>query len=102
MDFWGRFRRGIEAADASLLASIADYDDLLVLLTAQVADVYTVIRATEEQLKLAQESVDIQQRSYDIVDVLYRNGASSELDVQQAETLLLSTQATIPALEVQL
>ena len=84
MDFWGRFRRGVEAADAGLLASIADYDDVLVLLTAQVADIYAIIRATEEQLRLAQESVDIQQRSYDIVQVLYRNGESSELDALQA------------------
>jgi outer membrane protein TolC len=99
MDFWGRFRRGIEAADAGLLASIADYDDVLVLLTAQVADIYAIIRATEEQLKLAQESVDIQQRSYDIVQVLYRNGDSSELDALQALTLLLSTQTVIPDLE---
>jgi len=99
MDFWGRFRRGIEAADASLLASIADYDDVLVLLTAQVADIYVIIRATEEQLKLAKESVDIQQRSYDIVEVLYRNGESSELDALQAQTLLLSTQTVIPDLE---
>lgn len=99
MDFWGRFRRGIEAADAGLLASIADYDDVLVLLTAQVADIYTIIRATEEQLRLAKDSVDIQQRSYDIVQVLYRNGESSELDALQAHTLLLSTQTVIPNLE---
>jgi NodT family efflux transporter outer membrane factor (OMF) lipoprotein len=99
MDFWGRFRRGIEAADAGLLASIANYDEVLVLLTAQVADVYTIIRATEEQLRLAQESVAIQQRSYDIVQVLYRNGDSSELDALQAQTLLLSTQTVIPELE---
>jgi NodT family efflux transporter outer membrane factor (OMF) lipoprotein len=102
MDFWGRFRRGVEAADAGLLASIADYDDVLVLLTAQVADVYTIIRATEEQLRLAQDSVDIQQRSYDIVQVLYRNGESSELDALQAQTLLLSTQTTIPNLQATL
>jgi NodT family efflux transporter outer membrane factor (OMF) lipoprotein len=99
MDFWGRFRRGIEAADASLLASIANYDEVLVLLTAQVADVYTILRATEEQLRLAQDSVAIQQRSYDIVQVLYRNGDSSELDALQAQTLLLSTQTVIPNLE---
>ena len=102
MDFWGRFRRGVEAADAGLLASIAEYDDVLVLLTAQVADVYTIIRATEEQLRLAHESVDIQQRSYDIVQVLYRNGESSELDALQAQTLLLSTQTIIPNLETTL
>ncbi len=102
MDFWGRFRRGIESADANLLASIASYDDALVLLTAQIADIYVVIRATEEQLRIARENLVLQERSYDIVEVLYRHGASNELDVQQAQTLLLSTRATIPGLETTL
>lgn len=102
MDFWGRFRRGIESADANFLASIASYDDTLVLLTAQVADTYTVIRTTEEQLRIARDNLALQERSYDIVDVLYRFGASNELDVQQAQTLLLSTRATIPGYEVTL
>jgi len=102
IDFWGRFRRGIEAADAQLLASIASYDDLLVLLTAQVADTYAALRAIEEQLKLARDSADIQQNSFDIVQVLYRNGESSELDALQARTQLIGTLATIPNLELQL
>jgi NodT family efflux transporter outer membrane factor (OMF) lipoprotein len=102
LDFWGKFRRGIESADANLLASIASYDDALVLLTAQIADIYTVIRTTEEQLRIARENLVLQERSYDIVEVLYRHGASNELDVQQAQTLLLSTRATIPSLEITL
>lgn len=102
LDFWGRFRRGIESADAALLASMADYDDVLVLLAAQVADAYTVYRTAEEQLRIAEENLVLQRRSYDIVDVLFRYGASSELDVQQAETLLLGTESTIPDLEVAL
>jgi NodT family efflux transporter outer membrane factor (OMF) lipoprotein len=99
MDFWGRFRRGIESADAALLASIASYDDLFVLLTASVADVYTIIRTLEEQLVVTAENLANQQRSYDIVKVLYENGDSSELDMIQARTLLLSTQAAVPELE---
>ncbi len=102
IDFWGRFRRGIESADANLLASIASYDDALVLLAAQVADIYVVIRTTEEQLRIARENLALQERSYEIVEVLYRYGASNELDVQQAQTLLLSTQATIPGFEITL
>ncbi len=39
MDFWGKFRRSIESADASLIADIANYDDILVTLTAEVARV---------------------------------------------------------------
>lgn len=102
IDFWGRFRRGIEAADANLLASIASFDEARLLLIAAVADAYVAIRSIEAQLTLAEESAAIQQRSFDIVDVLYRNGESSELDALQARTLLLSTRATIPNLELSL
>ena len=102
IDFWGRFRRGVESADANLLATLASYDDTLILLTSQVVDTYAVIRTAEEQLRMARENLALQQRSYDIVDVLFRNGASNELDVQQAETLLLSTKATIPGFEITL
>jgi NodT family efflux transporter outer membrane factor (OMF) lipoprotein len=99
IDFWGRFRRGVEAADANLLGSIASYDEAVLLLIAAVADTYTLIRATDEQLRLAEESAAIQRRSYEIVEVLYRNGESSELDALQAMTLLLSTEAAIPSLK---
>jgi len=99
MDFWGRFAHGVEAADANFLATVASYDDVMVLVTATVADAYVIIRATEEQLRLANDSLKLQERSYEIVDVLFRNGASSELDALQARTLLLSTEATIPELE---
>ena len=102
IDFWGRFRRGVEAADADLLASIASYDDAMVLVTAQVADIYALIRSTEEQLKLARESYAIQERSYEIAEILYRNGSNSELDALQARTQLLATAAVIPNLELAL
>jgi len=99
IDFWGRFRRGIEAADASLSAAVANYDNALVLLLAQVATTYTELRASQEELRIARENLELQRRSYQIADVLYRNGENDELDMQQAKTLLLSTESSIPALE---
>ena len=102
IDFWGRFRRGIESADAAYMSSVAARDQALILLTAQVMKTYTAIRVNEEQLRIARDNVDIQQRSYNIASVLYRNGSDSELDMQQAKTLLLSTQATIPGFETSL
>ena len=100
LDFWGRFKRGIESADAVYMASIAARDQVLILLTAQVVDTYAQIRIAEQQLRIARDNEDIQQRSYDIASVLFRNGSDSELDMQQAQTLLLSTQATIPGFEI--
>src|SRR5262245_30171667 len=44
LDFWGRFRRAVESADATLDASIEDYDDVLVVLLADVASSYVQYR----------------------------------------------------------
>jgi NodT family efflux transporter outer membrane factor (OMF) lipoprotein len=99
LDIWGRFQRSVESADANVLASIANYDDVLVSLTAEVANAYVIIRTFEERLAIARANVEIQERSLQIADVRFRNGATTELDVQQARTLLANTRATIPDLE---
>jgi len=98
-DFWGKFRRGIESADANLLGSIAAYDNALVLLVAQVADTYVAIRNAEAQLDVARANATIQQRSFRITEARFRGGDIGELDMLQARTQLLGTQATIPPLE---
>ena len=101
LDFWGRYRRGVESASANLGASIADYDNALVSLTAEVARVYVTLRTIEERLEIARDNTVTQQRSYKIADIRYRNGAVSELDPSQALSLLKSTQSTVPLLESQ-
>jgi len=99
LDFWGKFRRGIEAADASYFASIAQYDDLQVLMAAQVAAFYTSIRTLEARLVIARENAALQKRSLEIAERLFKGGTDSELDVQQAKALYLGTLSTIPQLE---
>jgi len=102
LDFWGRFRRGIESADANLAASVADYDNALVSLTAEVARVYVNIRILEERLKIAYDNIELQKKSLHIASVRYRNGATTDLDVQQARTNLADTRAQVPVLIKQL
>jgi NodT family efflux transporter outer membrane factor (OMF) lipoprotein len=99
MDFWGKFRRGIEAADAAYFASIAQYDDIQVLVAAQAASLYASIRTIELRLRIAHENAALQKRSLEITERLFRSGNESELDVQQARSLYLGTIATIPELE---
>lgn len=98
LDFWGRFRRGVESADAALMAEMASYDNVLVTLTAEVARTYTLIRTLEERIALAEENVGTQSESLRIATVRFKNGAVTELDVQQAKSLLRNTQALIPQL----
>ncbi|MCZ6894932.1 MAG: TolC family protein, partial [Gammaproteobacteria bacterium] len=100
LDIWGRFRRGVEAADANLMAEVAGYDDALVSLTAEVANAYVAIRTFEARLAIARENVVIQERSLKIATVRFENGATTGLDVEQAKTLLANTRASIPDLEI--
>jgi outer membrane protein TolC len=97
LDFWGKYRRSIESADAAYSASIAHYDDVQVLMAAQVAGFYASIRTTEARLRIARENSELQKRSLDITVLLFKGGNDSELDVQQAKAQYLGTLATIPS-----
>jgi NodT family efflux transporter outer membrane factor (OMF) lipoprotein len=99
LDVWGRLRRGIEAADADVLASVASYDDVLVSLIAEVATNYIFLRTSEAQLEVAKENVAIQERSYEIADAKFQGGAVTELDAAQAASLLEDTRSLIPGFE---
>jgi NodT family efflux transporter outer membrane factor (OMF) lipoprotein len=96
LDVWGKFRRAVQTGVANLEASIADYDDVLVSLTSEVARTFIVLRTSEERLEVARENVKIQKRSLEIAEVRFKAGAVTELDVTQAKALLRSTEATTP------
>jgi NodT family efflux transporter outer membrane factor (OMF) lipoprotein len=99
LDFWGKFRRGIESADAAVLASVADYDAVLVSLVADVATNYVLVRGTEEQLVYARANVQLQKDTLDLTEKRFKAGAVSELDVTTARATLANTQALIPLYE---
>ncbi len=99
LDFWGRFRRNVEASEGQMAATIADYDNALVVLTAEVARTYVTLRTYETLLVIARENVKIQQDGLNIANARLQNGASSELDVVQQRSLLENTLASIPQLQ---
>ncbi len=102
MDFWGRWRRSIESADAAFFTSITNYQNAQVLLSAQMAQSYFSYITTLKQIDIARENIELQKRSLDITSLLYSSGQSAELDVQQAKTQYLATLASIPSLEISL
>jgi len=102
IDFWGKFRRAIESGNASWLASIANYDNALVSLTANVANSYILIRTFEKRIGIARQNVETQKESLRIAEARYQYGTASQLDVDQAKTVLYNTEASIPPLETQL
>ena len=102
VDFWGRFSRMIESSAAQLQAEVASYDAVMVALTAEVARSYVILRTLEARIALTEQNVVVQERALQIADVKFRNGKVTELDVQQARTILNKTKSLIPVLQTSL
>jgi NodT family efflux transporter outer membrane factor (OMF) lipoprotein len=99
LDIWGRFRRGIESADAQILSAIASYDDVLVTLIGDVATEYINIRISQEQLVVIRANVEIQKIGLQIAEDRFKGGTATDLDRTQATALLRDTESQIPVLE---
>jgi NodT family efflux transporter outer membrane factor (OMF) lipoprotein len=102
IDFWGRFRRAVEADSASLDASVENYDDVLVTLLGQVATNYAQMRISEQRIKYAQENVALQRATLKIVEARFNAKTVTKLDLAQARSTLEQTEATIPELRISL
>ncbi len=101
LDFWGRYRRGIEAADAELDASVENYDNALVLLISEVADAYVELRTAEQRVRYAIANVESQKNSLNLAEARLAGGKATRLDVTQAITNVAQTEATIPVFQTQ-
>jgi NodT family efflux transporter outer membrane factor (OMF) lipoprotein len=99
IDFWGKYRRGIESSQASFYSSVAAYDDSLVTLLADVANAYVNIRTYEQRIQVNRENVASQKETLKIAEVRFEAGETSELDVEQAKTNLAETQTQVPGLK---
>jgi len=99
LDFWGRFRRMIESAEANVQAQEEDYNAALVLLQAEVASTYIQLRELDERLELARKNVALQKDTLAIAKARFEQGVVSQLDVHQAQAILSNTESMIPMLE---
>lgn len=100
LDLWGKYARGVESAEAALLASVASYDDIVVSVIAETARNYILYRTAQERLMYAKRNVVIQERIAQMTRVQFNSGNVSELDMQQARTQLYTTKTAIPAIEL--
>ncbi|MDH3521425.1 MAG: efflux transporter outer membrane subunit, partial [Myxococcales bacterium] len=99
IDVFGRIRRSTESAQASLMASVEDYRDVLVVLYADVASVYVELRALQQRLHYAISNAESQGATLQLTRDRNRAGLAADLDVRQAELNVATTEAFIPFLE---
>jgi len=91
LDLFGRVRRTLEAANASLQSSAADLENVRLVLTAELAADYFNLRELDREAGVVRESVEIQQKGLDLVNHRHEGGVANGLEVAQQAALLDST-----------
>src|SRR6516225_635761 len=94
-DLFGKVRRTLEAANASLQSTAADMYNVNLVLTAELAADYFSLRELDAETQVVREAVDIQKKGLQLVDARHAGGVASGLDLAQQQTLLDSTQTQL-------
>lgn len=98
LDLWGRIRRSVESADASLQATVENHRDLLVLLYADIAASYIDVRTLQERIGIAETNLEAQAGTLGLTTNRFNAGLVPKLDVSQAELNRARTESSIPQL----
>jgi len=101
VDLWGRVRRSVESARAQEQASADDIESIKLEIQTEVAVDYFTLRALDAEKALLSSSVEVFRKSLDLTQNRRAGGIASDLDVAQAETVLKTTQAQLPATMLQ-
>lgn len=99
LDVFGGKRRAVEAALAAFRSIEEDRRDVWISVIAEVARNYLDVRGAQQRHVIAQKNIAAQTEAVAIARARFNGGLTSELDVKQAETLLATTQAQVPAIE---
>jgi multidrug efflux system outer membrane protein len=99
LDFWGKFRRATESARASLLSQEWAQRQVISSLVSDVASAYFELRELDLELEISRQTLASRKDSLRLTQILADGGATSMLDVRQAEQLVFTAAASIPDLE---
>ncbi|BCQ26877.1 efflux transporter outer membrane subunit [Caballeronia sp. NK8] len=101
LDLFGGIRRAVEVSEANLQASEASLRDAQVMVIAEVARNYFVLRGTQLRMNIAQRDIENQRDTLKLIRARYEVGRSSEQDVSSAASRLSGVEAQVPLLETQ-
>jgi NodT family efflux transporter outer membrane factor (OMF) lipoprotein len=102
LDFWGKNRATLYAAEES--ATVARYNREVVTLTTivTVANTYFEVLAAQDELRVAHRNLTAAERILKLIKDQFAGGTASQLDLSQQEALVANVRASIPPLEVTL
>ncbi len=99
LDVFGGNRRAVEAADADIVAAVYGLEDARVTLVSEVARYYVEARSFQQRAAIARQNIGAQQDAVALARDRFQHGLTSDLDAEQAATVLAQTEARVPLLE---
>ncbi|WP_395748408.1 efflux transporter outer membrane subunit [Prosthecobacter sp.] len=95
LDLWGKVRRSFESARAQAESSAADYNNLLLTLTGDVAATYFQLRALDADLASLRRTIDLREKSLSIIDQRFKAGTIQETDLLRSKTEVATAKAEL-------
>lgn len=102
IDFWGKFRRSTESAQASLLASEYSLRTIQLSLISEVASTYYRLLDFRRRLQISKKTLESRLQSLDIIQQRFDKGIIPELDLNQSQIQKEIAEASIPLFERQI
>jgi NodT family efflux transporter outer membrane factor (OMF) lipoprotein len=101
LDLWGRVRREVEAADASVQAQAEARRDLLTTTMAEVARDYIQLRGTQSDYAITLDNLNAAKDIERVTRERYQHGLATDLDVVQASAQVKTENALLPQIAQQ-
>ena len=99
VDLWGRVYARSQAASLDLEASREDLYAAMLSLSGTVVRQWLAIAARRHELHLVQEQLELNKTSLELMELRFRNGMATALDVYQQRQIIAQTNSLIPPLE---
>ncbi|RYD33683.1 MAG: RND transporter, partial [Verrucomicrobiaceae bacterium] len=95
IDFWGKVRRSWESARASADASEADFHNMLLTLTGDVAVTYFTLRAADAELAALRRTIGIRENAFRFTNMKFEAGTVGKIDLARSQTELDTARAEL-------
>jgi NodT family efflux transporter outer membrane factor (OMF) lipoprotein len=99
LDLWGKIRSGRQAALLDATATREDLNTVAISIAAQVAETWVNIIAQRIQLRLLDKQLETNLKYLKLIELRFRKGMVSALDVYQQKQVVEQVKAQIPLVE---
>ncbi|CAG0943506.1 Cation efflux system protein CusC [Candidatus Brocadiaceae bacterium] len=102
IDLFGRIARSVESTQATLEATEANYQDVMVSLAAEIALNYIEMRTAQTQYQVTEQNIKAQTEIYQLALWRWQAGLANKLDAEQALSSVEQLTAQLPSLKTKI